>query len=272
MAGAGLALAATAVPLPAAASGAGTVSVSGTGNSSAVVTLTKPLALSYRPDDRLGGPATGRLRQPYLGYAITPVGENRVLFGAVRFAAVEKTTGFIDAVPLSPNDTTLSPGRYRVVLLGAGPTQLRLRTKRPADALAWRTTTRAAVQVDIAALTSATLSQPTLLSHRQPTTVTTRTFVLQGLVGQVGGVDARNFCLTVPGALTCFGGYPKDTVDAVPGPGAGAFIGGVGGVSDGAFRSFQPGQLPAGSYDALYYSTGSASLPAPVSVLLRLSS
>lgn len=238
----------TAVPSQAAAPG-GTLSVSGMGDRSVTLHVDEPLHLVTSMMDLLGGRPAGRLNTPYFGFAVMRSLDGHVVAGRLRSAVFEQSIGSAIGIPLGDPQQLLQPGDYRVILLGRGPLSLRVHSKEKVQLTA-RVATPVQVSYSAGSLRSS-LNQ-LVPEHRARLSVN-RTFVSLGSLttGGTVGLAFDTQCLSTAGARTCVG--------ADPGPAGGsslALTSSQGSVSSG--NQWQPGEVTAGEYDALFQANPEA--------------
>ena len=263
------------VPAVSASAPSQVITLSGKANTSTIVVTTSPLTVTTTPWDSLGGPSVAKLGSHHVGFLITDPGSGRVLVGALRDGGVERVMG-AGILPYAVHfgsrlGKALPPGTYRAILMGGASVQIHT-TQRHAS-MTWRTRTPERVLYRAGHPEPVEVDQPLLLSQRTPVTIGVRSYALLGMA-ESSPASVDNFCLTSRTAATCVGGYPEQNLGVGQQPTylprTGSTSIGTGDGGGASFTDFQPGEIPRGSYDALFTSTGQVQGEQPVYVLLAL--
>lgn len=210
----------------------------GVADRSAALSLTSPVELAVGVTDLLGGPPRGRLASEHLGFLISRVSDGHVVVGYLRSRLLEQVAPASLLVRLGDPSSVVPAGAYRITLIGGTRVEARLSSGNGVR-LSARTATQVSVRSQLLS-TSAPVSE-----LRVPVRVSPRTFVHALSLRTEDSVEEH--CLAQPGATTCVGGDPS--------PLGGYSVGAGGsGSSSASAGQWQPGDVTAGSYDALFQS------------------
>ncbi|MDX6216760.1 MAG: hypothetical protein QOG99_2344 [Frankiales bacterium] len=226
------------------------ITIVGTGDRSVIVRVTKSVTFNQSPLDLLGGPGWGTLTTPDFGFAVSRLADGHVVAGRVRSQFIENELHVIAEIPLGDPGQVLTPGSYRVTLLGRGAIRVVAHAAGTSHPLVWHVAEPTRVHFDAGMLVP--LSPVAGLSeHRGSVFVSPHTFLslVSAYGGGAGGDTFESECLTAQRAPTCVGGSPS--------PAGGFGVGEGGSYGSGGFSGmqWQPGKIASGSYMALTQAT-----------------